>query len=83
MDELKKEEENDVINDINSSHNSGLYIFFRLNALIFGPLILGIFIGRWANEKFGIEPWGFFWAILVSFTLTSYLIYLEYKKLIT
>lgn len=33
-----------------------LVIFARFSSWIFGPVVIALFIGKWLDKKFGVEP---------------------------
>ncbi len=43
----------------------------QITGWIAGPIILGLFIGRWLDNKYNSEPWMFLGAMMIAFIITS------------
>lgn len=82
MDEVNNDKKNKEDVEVNNSQEKGLFIFFRLNILIFGPLVLGVVLGKWLNARYEMEPWGLFWSLIGAFIVSVLAIFIEYKRLV-
>ncbi|MCK9581874.1 MAG: AtpZ/AtpI family protein [Methanoregula sp.] len=63
------------IKDINSTKETpfwqpALLMFSRLSGWIIGPIILGIFIGKWLDNKYDTAPWLFLASVGVAFIIS-------------
>ena len=47
-----------------------MIIFAKFSGWIVIPLLLGLFIGRWLDKKYGTEPWLFLTTAGVSFFIS-------------
>lgn len=47
-----------------------LVIFARMSGWIFFPILAGIFIGKWLDERYGTEPWLFLLVLGLSFVIS-------------
>ena len=47
-----------------------ILLFFQMSAWIGIPVIAGLFIGRWVDERFGTEPWLFLTVTGISFLVS-------------
>lgn len=47
-----------------------LMIFARMSGWIFFPILAGIFIGKWLDEKYGTAPWLFLLVLGLSFFIS-------------
>ena len=48
----------------------GLLLFFRLSGWILGPVLLGIFLGKWLDKKYNTEPWLFLLVLGLAFLIS-------------
>jgi len=56
-------------------------LFFRLSCWIGFPIVLAIFLGKYLDKKYNIEPWIFLAIIIISFFVsTFFLIFLAFKE---
>ncbi|MFH1233285.1 MAG: AtpZ/AtpI family protein [Patescibacteria group bacterium] len=44
-----------------------ILMFARLSAWIVGPVIIGLFIGKWLDKKYQSEPWLFLLSMGIVF----------------
>ena len=63
--------------DINDGKNTpwwqpGMLLFFRLSGWIGGPVIAGVFVGKWLDKKYGTEPWLFLATVGVAFIVSMF-----------
>ena len=49
-----------------------LLVFTRLSAWIAGPVILGVFLGKWLDRKYGTEPWLFLLTVGIAFMISMF-----------
>lgn len=49
----------------------GLLLFYRLSGWIAGPIIIALFIGKWLDKKYGMEPWLFLLSVGVAFIIST------------
>lgn len=54
------------------SWNLALRITARLSGWVGFPVIIGVFLGKWLDKRFGTEPWLFLATIGVSFLVSMY-----------
>lgn len=62
-----------------ASHNNpqepwwqpGLVLFAKLSGWIAGPILLGVFVGRWLDRKYGTDPWLFLASIGIAFLFST------------
>jgi len=47
----------------------GMMLFMNLSGYVFGPLIIGFFVGKWIDTRYGTAPWG-----LVSLSLGAFVL---------
>lgn len=45
----------------------GLVLFAKLSGWIAGPVLIGVFAGRWLDRKYGTDPWLFLLTVGVAF----------------
>lgn len=50
----------------------GLQVFFRLSVWIAAPVLGGVLLGRWLDQKFGSEPVLFLITIGLAFILSMF-----------
>ncbi len=48
----------------------GLLMFSRMSGWIIGPIILGIFLGKWLDRRYDTEPWLFLGAVGLAFIIS-------------
>ncbi len=62
-----------------------MLMFLRLSIWIVVPVLLAIFLGKWLNNKFDIEPWGLLLSVGFAFIISMIMIVKEsvkeYKKI--
>lgn len=62
-----------------------LRIMTKLTGWIAFPIIIGVFLGRWLDRKYGTEPWLFLATIGVAFVISMYGLVInavkEFKKI--
>jgi len=56
----------------NDSWDLALKVMANVSGWIAFPVIIGLFLGRWLDNKFGTAPWLFLGTIGVSFTVSMY-----------
>ncbi|TAK95141.1 AtpZ/AtpI family protein [Patescibacteria group bacterium] len=49
-----------------------MLLFARLSGWIGGPVILGVFLGKWLDRKYGTEPWLFLATVGVAFLVSMF-----------
>lgn len=49
-----------------------LVLFGKLSGWIAGPVIIGVFLGKWLDEKYSTEPWLFLSSVGVAFIVSSF-----------
>ena len=49
-----------------------LRILVNITAWIAGPVIIGVFIGKWLDRKFNTEPWLFLVTVGVCFLVSMF-----------
>jgi F0F1-type ATP synthase assembly protein I len=50
----------------------GLVLFGRLSGWIAGPVLIGVFVGKWLDKKYDTEPWLFIITVGFAFILSSF-----------
>ncbi|MBU0637021.1 MAG: AtpZ/AtpI family protein [Patescibacteria group bacterium] len=64
-----------------------ILMFARLSAWIVGPVIVGLFIGKWLDKRYQSEPWLFLLSIGIVFIFSIFGLVKstinEYKKIET
>ena len=45
-------------------------MFARLSAWIIGPVIVGLFIGKWLDNKYQSKPWLFLLSMAIAFVIS-------------
>jgi F0F1-type ATP synthase assembly protein I len=48
----------------------GLILFTKLSGWIIGPILVGMIIGKWLDQKYHTEPWLFLLSIGIAFFLS-------------
>lgn len=56
----------------NNYPGSILRLLSNITAWIVGPVIIGIFVGRWLDQKFNTEPWLFLISVGVCFLVSMF-----------
>ncbi|MCX6794556.1 MAG: AtpZ/AtpI family protein [Candidatus Falkowbacteria bacterium] len=56
----------------NESWSVALKVMANISGWIAFPVIIGLFLGRWLDERFGTEPWLFLATIGVCFLISIY-----------
>lgn len=49
-----------------------LIIFARMSGWIVFPVLVGLFLGKWLDDKFGTEPWFFLSVIGLAFMISIF-----------
>lgn len=47
-----------------------LFMSIRLSSWIIVPVLIGVFLGRWLDEKYGTQPWLFLGSIGIAFAIS-------------
>jgi len=47
-----------------------IIMFARLSAWIIGPVIVGLFIGKWLDNKYQSKPWLFLLSMAIAFVVS-------------
>jgi len=50
----------------------GITIFVQLSGWIVAPIIIGVFLGRWLDQRFNTKPWLFLATVIVAFTISMF-----------
>ncbi len=62
-----------------------IMLSLRLSVWIAGPVLAGVFVGKWLDKKNGTEPWMFLGAVGVAFLISMVGLVMntmkEYKKI--
>jgi F0F1-type ATP synthase assembly protein I len=56
----------------NDSVRLALRVMANISGWIAFPVIIGLFLGRWLDRRFGTEPWLFLTTIGVCFVVSMY-----------
>ncbi|MFA5318550.1 MAG: AtpZ/AtpI family protein [Patescibacteria group bacterium] len=48
----------------------GLLMFSRMSGWIIGPVVLGIFLGKWLDRRYDTEPWLFLLTVGLAFIIS-------------
>jgi F0F1-type ATP synthase assembly protein I len=56
----------------NDSWNLALKVMVNISGWIAFPVIIGLFLGKWLDQKFGTEPWLFLTTIGACFLVSIY-----------
>jgi F0F1-type ATP synthase assembly protein I len=64
--------ENDKSDPKNPWWQPGVILFGRLSGWIVGPILLGVFIGKWLDKKYNTEPWLFLFSVGIAFFLSTF-----------
>ena len=49
-----------------------LRVLVNITAWIAGPVIIGIYIGKWLDQKFNTEPWLFLTSVGICFLVSMF-----------
>lgn len=52
----------------------------NISAWIAFPVIIGLYLGKWLDQKFGTDPWLFLTTIALFFLISLYGLYNSMKK---
>ena len=69
-----------VENNKKSYWGDSLVVFARMSSWVAGPIIVGLFIGKWLDSKYGTAPTIFIASITISFLLSTFGIVKEAKR---
>lgn len=69
-----------VENQTKSYWGDSLGVFGRMSAWIAGPIIIGLFLGKWLDDRLGTTPMMFVVAMMLSFACSIFGIVREAKK---
>ncbi|MFH1232868.1 MAG: AtpZ/AtpI family protein [Patescibacteria group bacterium] len=62
-----------------------ILMFSRLSAWVIGPVIIGLFVGKWLDNKYQSKPWLFLLSIGIAFIISMFGLIKstldEYKKI--
>jgi F0F1-type ATP synthase assembly protein I len=50
----------------------GMLLFFRLSGWIGAPVIIGVFVGKWLDRKYGTDPWLFLVTVGFAFIVSMF-----------
>ncbi len=50
----------------------GVTMFLRLSAWVAGPVIIGVFLGKWLDQKYNTKPWLFLIVVGLAFGLSMF-----------
>lgn len=67
---IKKE--NGQAQKIDGSWQLALRVLVNVSAWIAFPVLVGIFLGKWLDDKYGTEPWLFLVTLGVCFFISMY-----------
>lgn len=67
-------------NNKKSYWGPSLVVFMRMSGWIAGPIIVGLFIGKWLDNKYGTAPLIFIIAITISFLCSTFGIVKEARR---
>jgi F0F1-type ATP synthase assembly protein I len=60
----------------NNSNNPwwqpSMILFTKLSGWIAGPVLIGVFVGKWLDKKYGTEPWLFLLTVGIAFFLSMF-----------
>jgi len=56
----------------NDSWNTALRIMANISGWIAFPVIIGLYLGKWLDQKFGTDPWLFLITIGIFFFISMY-----------
>jgi len=69
----------------NDSWSLALKVMANISGWIAFPVIIGLFLGRWLDKRFGTEPWLFLATIGICFIISIYGLVInslkEFKKI--
>jgi len=60
----------------------GLQLFFQLSGWLVGPLVVGLFLGQWLDERYQTKPWLFLATTGLAFAVTCFGIVLKTREFI-
>jgi F0F1-type ATP synthase assembly protein I len=60
--------------------SSGLKLFAQMSGWIVVPILAGIYLGRFLDEKYNTEPWLFLASVGIAFIITNIGIVYQAKK---
>jgi len=49
-----------------------LLMFSRMSSWIIGPVVLGIFLGKWLDQRYDTEPWLFLGTVGLAFAISMF-----------
>lgn len=49
-----------------------MILFTKLSGWIAGPVLIGVFVGKWLDKKYGTEPWLFLLTVGIAFFLSMF-----------
>lgn len=62
-----------------------MLIFSKLSVWVIGPVIIGLFVGKWLDDKYHSEPWLFLLSMGIAFIFSMVGLTInalkEYKKI--
>lgn len=47
-----------------------IFMFFRISVWIVGPVLVGLFVGKWLDEKYNTDPWFLLLSICMTFVFS-------------
>ncbi|QQG52554.1 MAG: AtpZ/AtpI family protein [Candidatus Falkowbacteria bacterium] len=56
----------------NDTWSLALKIMARISGWIAFPVIIGVFLGKWLDNRFNTEPWLFLATVALSFVVSMY-----------
>jgi len=64
----------------NDFWSTSLRIMANISAWIAFPVIIGLYLGKWLDQKFGTEPWLFLITIALFFLVSLYGLFTSMKQ---
>ena len=64
----------------NEFWGTSLRIMANISAWIAFPVIIGLYLGKWLDQKFGTDPWLFLVTIAFFFLISLYGLFTSMKK---